>query len=62
MAARKNVAAAQSAYTTGKIPFLSLIEAGRNLETVRDRAFETLADYFRRRATLERVVGGPVLK
>jgi outer membrane protein TolC len=61
-AARKNVEAAQSAYTTGKIPFLSLIEAQRNLVMVRDRAYETLADYFRRRATLERMVGGPALK
>jgi outer membrane protein TolC len=60
-AARKNVEAAQSAYVTGKIPFLSLIEAQRNVVSLRDRYYEALADYHRRRATLERVVGGPLV-
>jgi outer membrane protein TolC len=59
-AAEANVKAAQSAYVTGKIAFLSLIEAQRNLVSLRDRYYEALADYFRRRATLERAVGGPV--
>lgn len=58
-AAEANVKAAQSAYVTGKIPFLSLIEAERSLINLRDRANEALADLFRRRATLERAVGGP---
>jgi outer membrane protein TolC len=58
--AEANVKAAQSAYTTGKIPFLSLIEAERNVVGLRDRYYEALADYFRRRAALERAVGGPV--
>lgn len=59
-AASENVKAAQSAYVTGKVPFLSLIEAQRNLIGLRDRYYEALADYFRRRATLERVTGGPL--
>ncbi|MCE9532886.1 MAG: TolC family protein [Planctomycetes bacterium] len=59
-AARENVKAGVAAYTTGKVPFLSLIEAQRNLVGQRDRAFETAAEYFRRSATLERVIGGPV--
>jgi outer membrane protein TolC len=59
-AAEANVKAAQSAYTTGKVPFLSLIEAQRNVVNLRDRYYEVLADYFRRRAALERAVGGPV--
>jgi outer membrane protein TolC len=59
-AAEDNVKAAQSAYVAGKVPFLSLIEAQRNVVNLRDRYYETLADYFRRRAALERVVGGPV--
>lgn len=59
-AARANVKAAQSAYTTGKTPFLSLIEAQRNLVNLRDRNYEATADYFRRLATLERAIGGPV--
>jgi outer membrane protein TolC len=57
-AARQNVEAAQSAYETAKIPFLSLIEAQRNRVMLLDRYYEAIADYFRRRATLERVTGG----
>jgi outer membrane protein TolC len=57
-AAEANVKAAQAAYKTGKTPFLSLIEAQRNVVNLRDRYYEALADYFRRRAVLERVVGG----
>lgn len=59
-AAEANVKAAQSAYVTGKTPFLSLIEAERNLVGLRDRYYEAMADYFRRRAALERAVGGPL--
>jgi outer membrane protein TolC len=59
-AAEPNVKEALAAYGTGKVPFLSLIEAQRNLIAVRDRYFESLADYYRRLATLERVVAGPV--
>ncbi|MBI3821321.1 MAG: TolC family protein [Planctomycetes bacterium] len=59
-AARENVNAAQSAYTTGKTPFLSLIEAQRNLVSLRDRNYEATADYFRRVANLERAIGGPL--
>jgi outer membrane protein TolC len=58
-AARKNIEAAQSAYESGKIPFLSLVEAQRSLVELQDRSYEAVADYFRRRATLERVTGGP---
>jgi outer membrane protein TolC len=53
----ENVKAAQSAYVTGKTPFVSLIEAQRGLVMQRDRHFEITADYFRRRATLDRLVG-----
>jgi outer membrane protein TolC len=56
-AARENVKAAQAAYTTGKIPFLSLIEAERNLVGLRDRYYESQAEALRRRAVLERVTG-----
>jgi outer membrane protein TolC len=59
-AAEANVKAAQTAYVTAKIPFLSLIEAQRNVVNLRDRYYEAVADYFRRHATLERVVGGPL--
>jgi outer membrane protein TolC len=59
-AARENVEAAESAYETGKVPFLTLIEAQRNEVMLLDRSYEALADSFRRRATLERVAGGPL--
>jgi outer membrane protein TolC len=59
-AARNNVKAAQAAYTTGKIPFLSLIEAQRNVVSLQDRHYEAIADYHRRLATLERASGGPL--
>jgi outer membrane protein TolC len=60
-AARKNVEAAESAYVAGNIPFLSLIEAQRNVVNLRDRYYEASADYHRRLATLERVIGGPLV-
>jgi outer membrane protein TolC len=59
-AAKANVEAAQAAYVTGKVPFLSLIEAQRGQVGLRDRYYEALAEFSRRRATLERVVGGPL--
>lgn len=59
-AARENVKAAQTEYVTGKIPFLSLVEAQRSLVGLLDRYYETTAEYQRRRATLERVTGGPI--
>jgi outer membrane protein TolC len=58
--AQDNVNAAQPAYATGMIPLLSLLEAQRNLVMLRDRYYEVFADYFRRRAALERAVGGPL--
>src|SRR5262249_30914403 len=61
-AARANVTAAQAAYVTGKVPFLSLIEAQRNAVGLRDRYYEALADYVRRQAALERATGGPLGK
>ena len=59
-AAEANVKAAQSAYVTAKISFLSLIEAERNQVGLRDRFYEAIAEYFKRRAALERAIGGPV--
>ncbi len=60
-AAQNNIRAAQAAYLTGKVPFLTVIEAQRSLVELRDRSYAVLADYFRRRATLDRVVGGPLV-
>ena len=52
-----NVKEAQSAYVNNKVPFLSLIEAQRALNGVKERVFEVRADMFRRRAALDRAVG-----
>jgi outer membrane protein TolC len=57
-AAEENAEAALPAYETGQIPLLSLLEAQRNLVTLRDRYYEVLAENFRRRAALDRAVGG----
>jgi outer membrane protein TolC len=59
-AAEKNIKSAQADYLNSKVPFLSLVEAQRNAVTLRDRYYEVLADYFRRRAELDRAVGGPL--
>jgi outer membrane protein TolC len=52
------VKAAQSAYSTGRVPFFSLIQAERDLIGLRDRFYEVQADYHRRLARLDRAVGG----
>jgi outer membrane protein TolC len=59
-AARRTVETAEAEYRTGKVPMLSLIEAYRNVVGLQDRYYEAIADYFRRLASLERVVGGPL--
>jgi outer membrane protein TolC len=58
--ARLNVKAARSSYIAGKISVLSRIEAERSLVNLQDKYFESIADYFRRRATLERVIAAPL--
>jgi outer membrane protein TolC len=60
-AARLNVRTAQQEYVAGKIPFLSLIQAQRDVINLQDRHYESVADYFRRLAALERAVGSPAL-
>ena len=47
-----------AAYSAGSIPFLSLIEAQRNLVELRDGFYEEQAEYYRRIAALERIIGG----
>jgi outer membrane protein TolC len=58
--AENNVKAARNAYIPGQIPLVSYLEAQRTLVSIRDRYYQSLADYFQRRATLERVVGEPL--
>ena len=56
--ARQNVDAARNDYPNGLIPATAMIEAQRSLVNLRERYHEAVAEYFRRRATLERVIGG----
>jgi len=57
-AARGNVKAAETSYVGGRIPFVSLIEAQRNLVELQYRFYEAQAELYRRWAMLERVAGG----
>jgi outer membrane protein TolC len=59
-AARANIAAARPAYQTGLIGVLNLIEAQRDRINLEERFHQAVGDYLRRRATLERAVGGPL--
>ena len=56
--ADRNVLAARQSYELGQVPAVSVIEAERSRLALRDRYFETVADYFRRLAALERAAGG----
>jgi outer membrane protein TolC len=56
----QNVKTAQTDYTAGLVPAVSVIEAERNRLMLYDRYYEAIADYHRRRATLERVIAGPL--
>lgn len=59
-AAAANVKEAQAGYANGRVPFLNLVEAQRTAVGLRDRHIEAGAESVRRRAALERAVGGPL--
>jgi outer membrane protein TolC len=59
-AAELTVKTSQTEYTTGKTAFINLLDAERSLIDLRERSYEATADAFRRRAALERAVGGPL--
>lgn len=58
--ADRSVQAARRSYEAGQVPAVSVIEAERTRLVLRDRYYESVANYFRRLATLERVTGGPL--
>jgi outer membrane protein TolC len=58
--AEQNLESARANYSAGKIDFLRLIEADRQLVMLREKREESLADYHRRLAELERASGGPL--
>lgn len=58
--AEQNVAAARANYDVGKMSFLGLAQAQRQLIELRERQQEAIANYHRRLAELQRVIGGPI--
>jgi cobalt-zinc-cadmium efflux system outer membrane protein len=58
--AEQNLALARTNYDVGKTTYLSLVMAQRQLFTVRETYEQTLTDYNRRVADLERAIGGPL--
>jgi outer membrane protein TolC len=57
-ATQRSVESAQSNYTSGKLDFLRLIDAERQVYTQREMYYRAIAEYHRRLAELERAVGG----
>jgi cobalt-zinc-cadmium efflux system outer membrane protein len=59
-AAKQNVESARAGYTAGKVDFLRLIEAQRQLINLREEQVETMSNYHRRLAELDRAAAVPV--
>ena len=59
-AAEQNLKSARANYVAGKVDFLRLVDAERQLNSEQERSFQTIAEYHRRAAELERAVGGPL--
>ena len=57
--AERSLQSAQVNYTAGKVDFLRLIDAERQLHVQREKYYAALADYQRGLASLERAVGQP---
>ena len=57
-ATRRSVESALANYTSGKLDFLRLIDSERQVYTQREMYYQAIAEYHRRLAELERVVGG----
>jgi cobalt-zinc-cadmium efflux system outer membrane protein len=59
-AAKQNVESARAGYVAGRVDFLRLIEAERQLIGLSQEEQDLLASYHAQRAELERAVGGPL--
>jgi outer membrane protein TolC len=57
---QQSVESAQTTYMNGKLDFLRLIDAERQVYTQREMYYQAIAEYHRRLAELERAVGGPL--
>jgi outer membrane protein TolC len=60
-AARQNVESARTGYVAGRVDFLRLIEAERQMIGLLQDEQDLLASYHSQRAELERVVGAPLM-
>ncbi len=58
--AEHNLESARANYSATKIDFLRLIEADRQLITLREKRQQVIADYYRSLAAYERAAGGPL--
>jgi outer membrane protein TolC len=61
-AAQRSLDSAVANYTAGKLDFLRLLDAERQLYSQRDMYYQAIAEYYRRVAELDRAVGEPVAK
>jgi len=59
-AAKDNLESARAGYIAGRVDFLRLIEAQRQLYGHQEKQYDTVADHHRRLAELERVLAGPI--
>ena len=59
-AAQRSLDSALANYTSGKLDFLRLIDAERQLNAQREMYYQSIAEHHRRLAELERAVGEPV--
>jgi cobalt-zinc-cadmium efflux system outer membrane protein len=57
--AEKSIESARASYMAGRLDFLRLIESQRQLLTLQDEYYSTLAEYHQRLAALDRVIGSP---
>jgi cobalt-zinc-cadmium efflux system outer membrane protein len=60
-AAQRSLDSALANYISGKLDFLRLLDTGRQLNAQREMYYQTIAEYHRRLAELERAVGQTVL-
>jgi outer membrane protein TolC len=60
-AAERNVESARADYEAGQADFLRLVAAERQLIMLQERQQETIVEYYRNRAQLERAMGSPLL-
>jgi outer membrane protein TolC len=59
-AVQRNIESARINYAANRLDFLRLIEAQRQLRMQQEKYYQSIAEYHRRLAELERAIGGPL--